>query len=142
MPHEVFTDDWSRACRARLNSREGYRRVAATWRNPVILLMRADPALGLAEHRAVYLDLADGECRDARVATAADFDAATYVLAADAAQWRRILDGQLDPITAIMFGKLRLEKGALASLVPYSAAAREMVAAVAEVESHFPVLLD
>lgn len=138
MPLEAFTEEWSRACRESLNARERFRSVGSSWVSPVILVMRADPARGVPEARAVYLDLYRGECRQARVATPMDFERAEFVLAAQPSTWRRIFRGEQDPITAVMFGKLRLEKGSLPTLMPYAAAAREMVAAASAVETELP----
>lgn len=138
MPLEAFSDEWSLACCERVNARGRFRVVGSTWNDAVILVLRAHPDGGVPEARAVFLDLYRGECRQARGATPPDFERAEFVLAAQPATWRRVLLGELDPITAVMFGKLRLEKGSLPALMPYAAAAREMVAAAAEVEAVLP----
>jgi putative sterol carrier protein len=139
MANEVFTDDWSAACRERLNERGRFRAVAGSWSSPVALLMRPDPRLGVDRERLVYLELRDGECRVARVATGEDRSRAEFILAADAAQWKRMLEGALDPITAVMMGKLKLERGSLAALLPHAPAARELITAAREVEGVFPM---
>lgn len=134
----AFSEEWSRACCERLNARERFRSVGAAWVGSVVLVLRADAARGVPQALAVHLDLYRGECRQARVATPADLERAEFVLAAAPSTWRRILRGEQDPITAVMFGKLKLEKGALSALLPYAAAAREMVAAAGEVEAAVP----
>ena len=57
-------------------------------------------------------------------------------------QWteirRQVLTGQTPPLMAIMTGKLRLTKGSIMELLPYVAAAKELVLAAATVESTFP----
>jgi ribonucleoside-diphosphate reductase beta chain len=133
---EAFSDEWSRACAERINRHDGYREAAARWDDPMVLVLSGAP--GAQASRAVYLDLAHGRCRQARAATDADRERATYVLAAGADVWRRILAGDLNPIAALMQRKLRLERGGLLSLMPHARAARELVAAVAEVEAVFP----
>lgn len=138
MPIEVFTDEWSHACCEQINRSDAYRAAAADWEAPVVLVMERDPALGVEEDHAVYLDLYRGECRGARRATEADLAEASYVMRAPPATWRHLLDRELDPITAVMTGRLRLTRGALFSLARYTAAAREMVNAAAEVEALFP----
>ena len=138
MALEAFSEEWSRACCERLNGRERYRSVAGNWSSPVVLVMRADPASGVEADRAVFLDLFRGECRGARVAAPEDFERAEFVLTAEVATWRRLLRAEQDPISAVVFGRLRLEKGSLAALMPYVAAAREMVAAAGEVETALP----
>lgn len=135
---EVFTDEWCDACCARLNARDSYRQAAATWEGTVVLEMTADPAHGIPAERAVWIDAHHGECRDSRVASAADRASAKYVLQADPAGWKRLLAGEADPVQAVMAGKLKLAKGNLMSLAKYAQAAREMVLAAGEVGGAFP----
>ncbi len=138
MPTEVFTAEWSRACCQALNERPNYASVAADWRDAVVLVMGADPALGIHDERAVFLDLYEGACRGTRVATAEDRASAPFVLRADAASWRRILSGDTDPVSAVMRGELRLERGSLMAMAMYAPAAREMLAAASEAGGVFP----
>jgi putative sterol carrier protein len=135
---EVFTEEWGRACCEEMNRRESYRAAAAEWEGAVVLVMERDPALGVEEDRAFLLDLHRGECRGTRPATADDLARAPYVMRAGPAAWRHILDGELDPIAAVMTGRLRLARGSLFSLARFTAAAREMVAAAAAVEADHP----
>jgi putative sterol carrier protein len=138
MPLEVFTEEWSRACCEQLNQHEGYRQAAADWEGDSVMVMTADPALGVQQDRAVYLDAHQGNCRGARVATAEDMEKASYVFQADAATWRRLMAGEVEPVQAVMTGKLKLTRGSLMSLAKHAAAASAMVKAVALVESTFP----
>jgi putative sterol carrier protein len=135
---EVFTEEWSRRCCERLNERPAYRQAAADWTDAVVLSMAADPAHGIAEDRAVYLDLAHGECRGTRVASAEDRSSAPIVLRADAAAWRQMLEGGQDPVSMVVQGRLKLERGSLFVLARYAAAAREMLSAAAEAGGVFP----
>lgn len=135
---EVFTEPWCEACCRQLNARASYREAAAGWQGAVVLVMTADPAHGIDSERAVWIDLHQGACRDARVATDADRASATYVLQADPAGWKRLLAGEADPVSALMTGKLRLTRGSLFALARYAQAAREMVLAAGEVGGTFP----
>jgi putative sterol carrier protein len=138
---EVFTEEWSRRCCERLNQRPAYRQAAAGWTDAVVLSMAADPAHGIPGDRAVYLDLAHGECRGTRLATAQDLATAPIVLRADAAAWRSMLEGGLDPVALVVQGRLKLERGSLFVLARYAAAAREMLAAAADAGGAFPPAL-
>ena len=135
---EVFTEAWCTASCERLNARESYRRAAAGWQGSMVLEMTADAAHGIPRDRTVFLDLHEGGCRAARVATDDDLATATYVLRADAGTWKRLLAGALDPIPAVMQGRLRLARGGLFTLAKYADAAREMVAAAGEAGGTFP----
>lgn len=137
MPHDVFSAGWAEAWREEILASTAYREAARTWQWPLVIKAKPDPGRGWPE-QAVYLDLFQGDCREARVAGDAEIASATYVLAADLPTWKRVLDGDLEPIPGLMRGKLKLEKGGLASLLPYVTAAKELVAAATRVESRFP----
>ena len=103
----------------------------------MIIAMTPDPGLNLPG-RSVFLDLFEGDCREARSATETDRAAVAYILSGDFHTWKRVLDRELEPILALMTGKLKLEKGSLAALIPYVTAAREMVAAASQVPYSLP----
>jgi putative sterol carrier protein len=72
------------------------------------------------------------------VASAQDLEQASYVLSGTAPAWRDVLTGRTAPLLALMSGRIRLTKGSMAALVPYAAAARELVMAAMEMEVVFP----
>ncbi|MEO8200922.1 MAG: Fis family transcriptional regulator [Gemmatimonadota bacterium] len=134
---EVFSRSWAEEWCLTLNSSESYRGAATAWEGSVALVMTRD-ASARSPQRAIFLDLWHGECRGARVATDQDLDEATYVLSGLASSWRDVLTGRLAPLMAVMGGKIRLTRGSIASLVPYAAAARELVTTATEMENVFP----
>ena len=137
MAIEVFTEAWALEwCRV-LNSRPAYQAASKTWEGAVALVMARDGSAS-AESRSVFLDLWHGHCRAARTASPDDLEAARYILSGTAPGWRGVLSGTMAPLTAIMTGKIRLTKGNMATLVPYAAAARELVGAAMEMEVSFP----
>lgn len=130
MRFEVFSDAWAEAWRDALNASAAYRDAAARWEGAIVL--RLEPGA------AAWADLHHGECRAARAATPADLAASPFVIRAESATWQRLLAGEIDPIFALMGGKLKLERGSVAALLPFARAAKEMVAAASRVETHFP----
>ena len=137
MTMEAFSEAWgSRWCHV-LNNRPTYQTAAAAWEGAVALVMTRDGS-PQSETRAVFLDLWHGACREARVATDADLESARYILTGTSQSWRGVLSGKVAPLTAVMTGKIRLTKGSMAALVPFSAAARELVAAAMEMDVTFP----
>ncbi len=127
MANEILSEAWVQAWSDALNGSESYRAAAAGWEGAVAVAVRCEPQRGI-EARAVFLDLWHGACRAARIASPADLEAARYVLTADAATWLELLRGGLDPVTAVMGGRLELGKGSVMSLLPHLAAAKELVA--------------
>ncbi|MBR9990503.1 MAG: SCP2 sterol-binding domain-containing protein [Gemmatimonadetes bacterium] len=140
MPHTVFSEAWVAASAEEIRASEEYRVAASRWEWSLLLVLRADPELGLPDDRFVYLDLFHGECRVARLGTAADADRADFVLGAGPRAWREILDGRLDPIAGIMRRQLHLEKGSMTTLAMHAAGAKALVAAAGRVGARFPAM--
>ena len=135
MSHEVFTNDWAVAWGEAIRASDGYRAASQRWQWPMVITMTLGP--GWPE-RSVFLDLFEGDCREARSATETDRTAVPYILSGDFQAWKQVLEKELDPILALMTGKLKLEKGSLAALIPYVTSARELVAAAAQVPYRLP----
>ena len=49
------------------------------------------------------------------------------------ATWQEVLEGRLEPLSALMRGLLELKKGTIAALAPYAQAAQELVKVAREV---------
>lgn len=138
MRYLLFSAEWAGAWGEALRANEDYRRAASSWKWPLVLTMSAAPEAGLPEERAVYLDLFHGDCREARVDTAADVAAVPYIISADPATWKRVLEREIEPLSGLMRGKLKLAKGSLTALIPYVSAAKEMVLAATRIGTLFP----
>lgn len=139
MAPEVFTGGWAEAWCEEINASEAYREAAERWEGEIVLRVSADPSFGLPEARAVRMDLWHGECRGAAAAEEpAPEDEAPYVLEADPYSWKRVLDGELDPIAGLMRGKLKLRRGSLVELARYVKAAKELVRAAGRVDASYP----
>lgn len=130
----IFTAEWAQAYQEALNANEDYADAGSDWEGSMAFMARADPGQGLEEDRAVTLDLWHGECREVDVVEGDKAqDAADYVIAGSLSTWYDVLDGKLQPLKALMFGKLKLKKGKLKDLLPYTRAAKEMVESAQEV---------
>ncbi len=133
-PLDAFGQAWAEAYKQALNANDDYAEAGATWEGPIALKLRAAPDHGIPEDRAVLLDLWHGECREATAMSAGEAtEAADYVIEADRSTWRKVLDGNLDPLKGLMFGKLKLTKGKLRKLIPYTKASQQMVASAQDV---------
>jgi ribonucleoside-diphosphate reductase beta chain len=134
--YDPFTPPWAGALREALNASERYRDAARRWSWRTALVMDADPARGIHSDTAVVLDLERGSCRSAEIMPAGVADA-EFVLRGDYAAWREIVEGALDPMTALLRNRLRLEQGSLARLALHASAARALAACAAEVPTRF-----
>lgn len=134
---EAFSEEWVKKLYELLNESQDYKKAAAKWEGGMVLVDAKEPAIGLMEDKAVYLDLWHGECREAKVATEEDFEKARFVLKADPFTWLDILEGKLETISAVMRGKLKLAKGSAIALTPHVRAAKELVNTVRKIESTY-----
>lgn len=124
---ELFTDEWARAWGDALNASESYRNAGKHWKGAIVMEALADPARGLPQTASVHLDLMNGACRSARLATADDIATADYLISGTLATWLTVLDGVIAPTMAILRGRLKLRRGSLAGLLPHVNAAAELV---------------
>ena len=138
MAAEIFTEKWAKEWGKKINANAAYKKAAANWEGALAMVMTADAGYGIAAERAVIADLWHGDCRGAKSATAADLDAAPYVIKASPETWKNVLAGDVDPIFGLLRGKLKLAKGSVFSLVPYAVAAKEMVNSASAVDTSFP----
>ncbi len=124
----LFSTAWIDACAHVINHNDAYRNAAVNWRWPLLLQVHhADN-----HATAIYLDLYQGSCRAARLATPADIAHAEFVLEASESTWRSVLSGQLDPIAGIMRRQLTLTKGSLTTLAMHGATAKALIAAISQ----------
>ncbi|MFQ5550115.1 MAG: SCP2 sterol-binding domain-containing protein [Gemmatimonadales bacterium] len=138
MAYRFLSADWLVAFKAAINSNAGYARAGRKWTHgPVALIVHAEPTFGLEAATCVWLNLQRGKCHDAQFVDVPEAQTAPFCIAADYTQWKRVVLNQLDPIRAIMQGKLKL-KGKLAILVRFVRASEELVKCVGTVPTEFP----
>ena len=135
--HIPFTTSWADAFRAAINDDAAYRAAAARWTWPVVLALDpAEPAHGYDAPVGVRLALEHGHCHAAELGAPESFDA-TFVLRADYATWKDVVQGALDPIGAVMAGRIRLT-GPLTTLLMHTTAATALLGAARQVPTRFP----
>jgi putative sterol carrier protein len=132
---EAFSQAWAEAWASELNGSDAYHATAERWEGAVALVLE-DPEPDA--RRAVLLDLWHGRCRSARTANPDALDEAAYVFAGNLAAWKQVLAAGASPVMALMSGKIRLAKGSLTALLPYAAAAKELLGLAGRVPIRFP----
>lgn len=125
----IMSEEWAQALHDTINSSTAYYRASTRWTSgPVALVMDAAPSDGFAQAQAVLLDLHKGKCRSGHnVSVAEAYKQASFVLEADYATWMDILEGRAQALPMIVRGKVRLKKGALARLLPFTKSSQELV---------------
>jgi len=138
MAAEIFTEDWAQAWNDSINANDAYKQAASKWEGAIAMVMTPDGDMGIPQERIVVADLWHGDCRGAKVATAAELDEVPYLIRANPENWKSVLAGKTDPIVGLMGGKLKLAKGSLFALLPYAKAAKELVNSAIQVDTSYP----
>lgn len=116
-------------CRA-LNESADYRSAAARWEGDVIFSVINTPSqLGVSEKFAMKLYLKHGQCHGVEVYASESISQADapYILEADYRTWLDVISGKLQPLPAMVLGKIKVKKGSLATLAQYASAALAMI---------------
>lgn len=138
MAAPIFREEWAQEWCRRINQNDSYRRAAERWEGAIVLLMTEDDSFGIDKERAVIADLWHGECRSGHAAGDTERGEAPFVISGTPSTWKKILDGDADPIVSLMGGKLKLTRGGLFKLLPYAKAAKELVNSARDVDTRFP----
>lgn len=130
-------DRWFEALGDEINGSAVYREAASDWEGDIAFLVEADPERGLPDDVWGYLDLWHGACRSARLISRAEGEAAAFTISATYRRWKDVVRGDLDPVRAMMQGKLRV-RGDLPTIVRQVRSANELVRLTGEVPTEFP----
>lgn len=130
--------EWCTAFAQAINANPGYRAAAKDWTHgAVAMVVTAEPAIGIAEDMAIWLDVDRGECRSGRLVSRQEADTAPFVIVASHARWKEVIKKQLDPTKGMMQNKLKLTKGHMPTIVKYVTANKELVESTSRVPTQF-----
>ena len=135
--YEFPRDEWFRALASEINDSSAYREAAADWEGDIAFLVEAEPDRGLPADVWGLLDLWHGVCRGGGVIEADRGREAAYILRAPYSRWKEVVTGELDPIKAMMQGKLKVQ-GDLPTIVRQVRAANELVELTQQIPTEFP----
>ena len=100
--------DWLQDLMEKLNSDEKYAKIAKNWEGD--LLFHIEPEGNLTEQLSFYLDLWHGACRNVEFnPPPGKFAGSAFVFRAGYSNITAILTGKLDPMTALLTNKLKLQ---------------------------------
>lgn len=101
--------EWLQALEERLNQDPRYAQVARNWEGDIAFVIEPDASGELSEPLILYLDLWHGKCRGSAVLRDPNEKNPAFVLSATLENYRRILEGQLDPMQAMLTRKLKVQ---------------------------------
>ncbi|MEM0129659.1 MAG: SCP2 sterol-binding domain-containing protein [Thermoplasmata archaeon] len=119
---------WADAFCAALNANAEYAEAAAAWEGDVLLkVLRGDGgASGIA------LSLSHGRCTQATYLPEAATEAREFVFEGSEAVWSRLFRREVDPVSAILGGTIKV-RGNMAKLLRFTRAAKELVSAAGQI---------
>ena len=130
--------EWCAAYKDALNANAAYRAAGKDWTHgAVAMVVTAEPAIGLPEDQAMWLDVHQGECRDCRMVSREEAERAPFVIVASYARWKQVIRKELDPTKAMMQNKLKLTKGHMPTVVKFVTSNKELVESTSRVPTRF-----
>ena len=106
--------EWLEDLKEKLNNDEQYARIAKKWEGDMLCQLTADDRL--EEEILLYIDLWHGKCRSVAVWDEIGGKKPAFILKAVYGNFLSILQGSLDPRTAMFTGKLEV-KGNVATII-------------------------
>ena len=80
MPHLFPSAEWAAAYQKALNENPAYKEAGKDWTHGVVaMIVKAEPALGIPDDVGMWLDVHQGQCREARLVTAAEAQSAPAI---------------------------------------------------------------
>ena len=131
------SDEWLAGYRDAINHSDAYRQKAADWEGDITYVVEADPEKGITDTGYAWVDLWHGTCRDAKLVSIDEAEKAAYVITGPYKLWKAVLQGEVDPVKAMVQGKLRL-RGDLPKMASYVDATRELVSIATSIPTTFP----
>ena len=131
------TDEWFQAFVEEINGSKEYAEYAATWEGDVVIHVEAEPDKGVPGDVYGLLDLWHGGCRGGGVVDDTRGQAAEFLIRAPYSRWKDVILGDLEPIKALMQGKLRV-RGDLPKILRYVKGTQELAHLTSFVDTTFP----
>jgi putative sterol carrier protein len=130
--------EWCLLFKDALNANAAYRAAGREWTHgPVAMVVTAEPAIGLMDDAAMWLDVHQGQCNGCRLVSREEADKAPFVILATYARWKSVIRKELDPTKAMMQNRLRLIKGHMPTMVKFVTSNKELVESTSRVPTKF-----
>jgi putative sterol carrier protein len=134
MAIEFPSDEWMKELSRKLNASESYERAAKDWEGDFIFIVEPDE--NYDDTNYLFLSLYHGKSPDAALLESEDQREAEFIIRAPFSNWRKVIEGKLDPIQGMMTRQLKLE-GNMMKIMRYPKAAQEIVSCCALVPTDF-----
>ncbi len=130
------SEEWIKALAEALNQSRTYAEAAKHWEGDFYFVV--EPEGSLQEKVFLYLDLWHGKCREACVVSDENEKTPEFRMWGPVTIWKRIIEGQLDPMQALLTRQLKL-KGNMTKIMRSVKAAQELVKCCTCIDTEFPI---
>ena len=134
---EFPSEDWFQRFIEAINDSQEYAAHASDWEGDVVIAIGAEPDKGVPADVYCLLDLWHGRCRGGGTVDEDRRDRAEFVVSAPFSRWREVIEGNLEPVKALMQGKLKV-RGDLQKILRYVRATQELAHLTRAVETTYP----
>ena len=131
---KILTEEWVEAFGKAINKNPNYKPSALTWEGDMLLV--SEPSGNLDHEVRIFIGLYHGECTGTRLVPQGEEIETEYIMAGPYDNFVSVMKKEIDPIRAIMAGKLRLE-GDMAKLMRHTKAALEIVNSLGSFETEY-----
>jgi putative sterol carrier protein len=129
------TQEWLNHFKEALNTNSRYEEAAAEWEGDFYFV--SSPSDTFPNELTMYLNLKEGKCLEAELISDPDLRSPEFTVKGATEVWMQIINKELDPMQAIMTGKLNM-KGNMSKIMKNLKAANELVNSLSLVQTEFP----
>jgi putative sterol carrier protein len=130
------SDEWAKMMMEDLNKSDAYMEAAKNWEGDFYFII--EPREKSEQSAILYMDLWHGKCREAFVVTDPDIRKPVFRLSGSIENWKKVMTKQIDPMQAMMTGKLKLH-GNMAMVMKNVRAAKELVESCTRIDTDYPI---
>ncbi len=131
--------EWLAEFQEVVNASAEYADAAATWEGDLVFVYEKEPDKGVPVDVYAWLDLWHGKCRDSAILDGPEDPravAAQFTITAPYSRWKSVMKKELDPVKAMMQGKLKV-KGDLPTIVRYVRASNVLTDLTTQLDTQF-----
>jgi putative sterol carrier protein len=122
--------EWAALFKTAINENAAYAQAAAAWEGD--LMLEVLPDAQATKGPGIYLDLAHGQCREARFVADPTTVSPEFVFRATRENWQKVMRKELDPVKAFLGGTIKMS-GNPAKIMRFIGAAKELLDTAAAV---------
>jgi len=126
---KILSKEWSQDLYEAINNSKAYYRASTRWtKGAIAIVVQGKPDSDFPTTEAVLVDLYRGKCQAVSNLPVEEAKSrAKFVLDGSYDDWMAVLDGQVQAIPMIVRGKLKLSKGMMLQLMPFTRSSEELV---------------